>query len=635
MIHISTVGRLSLGLVLLTISILFGADMFGLIPDRSKSIISQRQGSCESLAVYCAVEAKKGDTESIMTALKMIVKRNDDILSAAIRKEDGSFMVAAGDHVRHWKDAPSENSTPTHVRVPIFEGNKLWGDIEVSFLPIRQKGIAGLWANTLVKLICFVILAGSIVYRFFLKKTLQHLDPSSVVPPRVKAALDTLAEGVLIMDQHERIVLANTALAEKVGTTPSLLMGKTASGMSWAVPKSDKTVQEFPWTTALREGLSQLGIRMGLPTQTGDWLAFLVNSAPIMDGKGKCKGVIATFDDVTQLEKKNDQLQTMLKNLEISRDEIRRKNKELHTLAMRDSLTNCLNRRAFFERIDGDFSSAKRYGHDLSCIMVDIDHFKSVNDNHGHAAGDQVLKGVAKILRDLKRKPDYVCRYGGEEFVIVLPHADIKGAMEVAERIRNAIESKDFSGISITSSLGVSSSHFGANSSSEIIAQADKALYSGKEGGRNCVVSWEKLAPGTGTESPESEKSAETVSIDAGDTALSVVAGSVSKNVNGHSDAPVEKDNIYPVVGEDYELSNINEEALELVSQALDGSAKTSRALGLHASFEKDRDVAVQLNQDGGWGDSGELDKKDRFQESSISQAARILKQSRLKIQKD
>jgi len=635
MIRLSILGRLSIGLVLMTISILFGADLLGLIPDRSKTLVSQRQGICESLAVYCAVEAKNSDTTAILAAVKMIVERNDDILSAAIRKEDGSFMVAAGDHVRHWKDAPGENSTSTHVRVPIFEEDTLWGNIEVSFLPIKQKGIAGIWANTFVKLIGFVILAGFIAYRFFLKRVLQHLDPSSVVPPRVKAALDTLAEGVLIMDQHERIVLANTALAEKVGKSPSSLLGHNASEMSWAVPKSEKTVQDFPWAIALREGQSQIGVRMGLPTQTGNWLTFMVNSAPIIDGKGKSKGVIATFDDVTQLEEKNVQLHAAMKDLEKSRDEIRRKNKELNTLAMRDPLTNCLNRRAFFERIEGDILSAKRYGHDLSCIMLDIDHFKSVNDTHGHAAGDLVLKDLAKIFRTLKRGSDYICRYGGEEFVIVLSHTDIKGAMDVAERFRSAVESHDFSGISITSSFGVSSINLGAKDASEIIGQADEALYSGKEGGRNCVVSWEQLGLGTGMASVQAEKSAETVSIDTGEASLTAVAGAISDGVTGHTEDSVEKDNIYRIVGEDSQLSNINEEALELVSQALDGSSKISKSLGLHASFDKDGDVAVQLNQDGGWGDSGEIDKKDRFQKNSISQAANILKQSQLKIQKD
>ena len=625
MIQISTIGRLSLGLVLLTISILFGADMLGLIPDRSKAIINQRQGSCESLAVYCAVEAKKGNTASIMTALKMIVKRNDDILSAAIRKKDGSFMVAAGDHIKHWKDAPEKDSTPTHVRVPIFEGEKLWGNVEVSFSPVRQEGIAGLWANTLVKLVCFVILVGTIVYRLFLKRTLQHLDPSSVVPPRVKSALDALAEGVLIMDQNEQVVLANTAFAKKVGMSPTLLLGGNASEMTWTVTSSEETSPDFPWTIALREGESQIGVRMSLPTLSGSRLRFMVNCAPITDGRGRCKGVLATFDDVTQLETKHLQLQDTLKKLEKSQEEIRRKNVELEIMATHDPLTNCLNRRAFFERFRTEVNSAKRYGHDVSCIMVDIDHFKDINDTYGHAAGDQVLKELVEIIQKLKRDPDIVCRYGGEEFCVALPFTDLFGAVEAAERFRHGVESHDFSGISITASFGVSSMFSGADDITSLLGHADDALYIAKDGGRNCVESWGTPVPVTAEINTKPEFFEETVPLETGEEALAAVKIALNEETKPPSTfKEIMDDN--QMVGEDSHPPERNKEALELVSQALDNSSRMSSIMGLRASLHDDGKTAVQLNQNGGWGDGGEIEGKDRRQSSSISKAADVLK---------
>ena len=149
MIRLSTTVRLSFGLVLLTISILFTADMIGLIPNRSKAVIFERERMCESLAVYYSVAAQKNDIATILDAVQILVQRYDDILSAAVRREDGKVMVASKDHDKHWEGAFEDHSTPTHVRVPIYKGDIAWGNVEVSFLPIRRKGI--LWVNSTSK----------------------------------------------------------------------------------------------------------------------------------------------------------------------------------------------------------------------------------------------------------------------------------------------------------------------------------------------------------------------------------------------------------------------------------------------------------------------------------------------------
>ncbi|MBC8431346.1 MAG: diguanylate cyclase [Desulfobacterales bacterium] len=527
MFRISTAARLSLGLVLLTTSILLTADMIGLIPSRTKAIISEREKLCESLAVYGSIAAQKNETKSILTAVKVLMKRNQDILSAALRKEDGTIMVETEDHGTQWQAAPPKGSIPTHVRVPVYKGENLWGNIEISFRPINRKGIAGIWTNTLVRLVGFVLLVGFIVYKLFLQKTLRHIDPSSVIPPRVKAALDTLTEGIILMDQNERIVLANAAFAEKIEQPASSLLGRKASKLKWTVPKSEEAVKDFPWLESLRREQEVTGVRMGLPTPSGRQLTFMVNGALILDHVGKCRGVLATFNDVTLVEEQNEQLQEMLEELEKSRDEVRRQNQELEVLATRDPLTDCLNRRAFFERFEIDLSAAKRYGHDLSCIMLDIDYFKSVNDTYGHNGGDRVLKGIAEVLQSLARESDFVCRYGGEEFCIVLTHTDIDGGVEAAERYRCGIESYDFEGISVTSSFGVSSIGLGAVESSEIIGEADKALYAAKEGGRNRVASWKQLKSSNGQTSLEAAAAASIVTTKE-ETSCTSPAGNVS-----------------------------------------------------------------------------------------------------------
>ena len=164
---------------------------------------------------------------------------------------------------------------------------------------------------------------------------------------------------------------------------------------------------------------------------------------------------MVTFSDITQLEEKNDQLEGMLGMLKNSRDEIRRQNEELRVLATRDSLTDCLNRRSFFEKFETVFNIALRDGHKLACIMADIDVFKTINDRYGHARGDKVIQKVAECLQLSMRATDTICRYGGEEFCIVLPGMDLETAIKTAERARGNIQLLQVAGTTGTSAISI------------------------------------------------------------------------------------------------------------------------------------------------------------------------------------
>jgi diguanylate cyclase (GGDEF)-like protein len=156
-------------------------------------------------------------------------------------------------------------------------------------------------------------------------------------------------------------------------------------------------------------------------------------------------------------------------------------------LAMKDPLTDIYNRIKFFDALNDQAMRSQRYGHRLSLIIFDIDHFKKVNDTYGHPAGDYVLKTIADIVKRNIRKPDIFARYGGEEFVILLPDTSMEGAKEVAEKLRQEIEAYKFKDVgTVTCSLGVSE----LNKDEDIdllIRKADQALYVAKEGGRNQV----------------------------------------------------------------------------------------------------------------------------------------------------
>jgi diguanylate cyclase (GGDEF)-like protein/PAS domain S-box-containing protein len=488
--------RISLGLALFTMTLLMGIDMVGVLPDPNKAVLDLRKKTCESLAVYASLAVQKGDLGAIQTTLEFLKKRNEDILSAALRKSSGKVVAKVGDHELNWRKHSGGTSTPTNVQVPIIKGDAPWGTFEVSFKAVHANLLLFLWGKPIVKLLVLVVPLAFIGFYLLMKKTLRHLDPSAVVPERVKVALDSLVEGVVLMDRQERIVLANKAFEKNAGDVKKSLMGQKASGLLWTVPRSRNQVKDFPWQQAMREGVTQTAVPLTLQGEEGNKRTFMVNGAPILDGAGKTRGALATFDDVTLIEKQNTELQSMLTNLEKSRDEIRRQNQELQVLATQDPLTRCLNRRAFYERFEVEFNRAQRYGHNFSCVMVDIDHFKSINDKYGHPVGDKVLQKVSSILRSCMRDSDVVCRYGGEEFCIILPQTDTQGGLVNAERIRRAIAAKSFSGIRVTVSLGVSSFDSMPANPSDLLSQSDKALYAAKRKNRNRVVCYSEEIAG-------------------------------------------------------------------------------------------------------------------------------------------
>ena len=162
------------------------------------------------------------------------------------------------------------------------------------------------------------------------------------------------------------------------------------------------------------------------------------------------------------------------------------KTPDLYTRAVQDGLTGLWTKRHFLAQIEEMMETARRYGEPLSIIMVDIDHFKKVNDTHGHQAGDKVLKAVAEILRKRVRG-GMAFRYGGEEMSVLLPKAGTDGAAAVAERLRKAIESAKPGGLRVTASFGVA--ELGGDDTWEgLVERADQALYQAKQGGRNRVM---------------------------------------------------------------------------------------------------------------------------------------------------
>jgi diguanylate cyclase (GGDEF)-like protein len=163
-------------------------------------------------------------------------------------------------------------------------------------------------------------------------------------------------------------------------------------------------------------------------------------------------------------------------------------NEKLRDIAYTDSLTHIYNRLHFAHFLDAEIDKAKRYGGKFSIIFFDLDHFKDVNDNHGHLVGDEVLECITDIVSKANRSADIFARYGGEEFIILTPETNLSGALIHAERLRNDIARHNFKSVGqMTSSFGVTEFNPDSDNVETLLERADKALYLAKEYGRNRV----------------------------------------------------------------------------------------------------------------------------------------------------
>ena len=196
---------------------------------------------------------------------------------------------------------------------------------------------------------------------------------------------------------------------------------------------------------------------------------------PIQGLNGKTDGICIIIYDVTEQA--------------VNHLELEEVNKQLEVISQTDGLTGLYNRKTWEDFFATEFERQRRYQEECTALIFDIDHFKRVNDNFGHPAGDEVIRQTARILQECIRKTDVAGRYGGEEYVVFMPHTPVEAATHVAERIRKAIESTpafyDGREINYTVSLGLSGYVPSLASTTAWIDSADQALYQSKEGGRN------------------------------------------------------------------------------------------------------------------------------------------------------
>ncbi len=216
-------------------------------------------------------------------------------------------------------------------------------------------------------------------------------------------------------------------------------------------------------------------------------------------GAGLVAGVLAALP-VAVLLRLVDELATSRARLEEEVHRRRRMERALRQLADVDALTGLYNRRAFLERARQIAELARRYGFSLAMLLLDVDHFKQINDRAGHAVGDEVLHRLGQVVRRSLRRTDIAARFGGDEFVVLLPYTDLEGAREAAERIRQQVHVLDRP-VRFTVSIGAAAVAGAEALIENLLTRADRALYRAKEEGRDRVA----LAPAAPPPSPAAD----------------------------------------------------------------------------------------------------------------------------------
>jgi diguanylate cyclase (GGDEF)-like protein/PAS domain S-box-containing protein len=272
-----------------------------------------------------------------------------------------------------------------------------------------------------------------------------------------------------LSDGGPKIVYVNPAFEKLMGYTAADVIGQNPK-MLQGPGTDDKT--RYKIRKAMREGVS---IRSQILNydKAGNELWLDINMVPLFDENGSLVYYAAIERDLTEYKK----LQAHLENM-----------------ATIDSLTGLANRQAFMQRAKNEFNRARRYARPLTVVMIDIDHFKAINDQYGHAAGDDVLRQAADICQSSLRGSDFMGRVGGEEFVLLLPDTPPTNAYYVAERMRThlcetSIELENGTRLNITASFGVASMNEDDSDFDALLERADEAMYHAKHDGRNQVKS--------------------------------------------------------------------------------------------------------------------------------------------------
>jgi diguanylate cyclase (GGDEF)-like protein/PAS domain S-box-containing protein len=306
---------------------------------------------------------------------------------------------------------------------------------------------------------------------------LFHYRLLDLVPIARTQLVDIMQDAMIVLDRQNRVIDINPAALALTGWTGRSPVGQPA-GVVFA---------NWPDLVARHADIFETDAHIQLdPTH-----AMQLSITPLHDAAGHTSGRLIMLRDISALKQAERDLQTANTQLRAHLARIENLQTELQEQAIRDALTGLYNRRFLEETFPREIARARRESEPLSVIFVDLDHFKAVNDTYGHAAGDEVLQAICQFLVQSARASDIVCRYGGEEILIICPGMTLASAEDRAEGWRQTIAATptevNGTGIRVTISAGMAACPAHGQSMEALILAADSALYAAKAAGRDCV----------------------------------------------------------------------------------------------------------------------------------------------------
>ncbi|MEO8410344.1 MAG: PAS domain-containing protein, partial [Propionivibrio sp.] len=236
----------------ITISVLYAATWLGLVADGEALTRQYRAASAETLSITVSSLIDEAEPEVLEQTLAILRERNPGMLSIGVRASDGSLLIDVGQHDAQWSRGPHEQSTENELVVPVWQAGEPWGNIELSFTPLRAAGWRAYAQDPGLRLAAFFFIVCTPLFAFYLRRMLLELDPSRAVPARVRTAYDTLTEGMLVLDRQGAIVLANKSTISMLAVQESQLLGRSPSEFDWR-DLADKRLaaNDLPWQVAM------------------------------------------------------------------------------------------------------------------------------------------------------------------------------------------------------------------------------------------------------------------------------------------------------------------------------------------------------------------------------------------------
>jgi PAS domain S-box-containing protein len=308
--RISTRVHLAMGLAGLAVGVSMAASYLKLIPDAEAMVRQHRGALAETIALTASALIDEENPEALHDTLEFLRGRNPGLLSVGVRSDEGSLLIDVNEHAAQWQAAPRAASTASEISVPVWQEGQQWGMVELRFEPLRAEGWRAHLQDPSLRLSVFVLASSFVLFFFYLKRMLRALDPSRAVPQRVRAAYDTLTEGLLVLDRQGVIVLANKSTGQMLGVPEARLVGRSPSEFGWSRAGDGMLAREvLPWEVTLGSNKAQRDVRLNVDSSDGRHYSLRANCSPILDDRGGLQAMVVSFQDVTELELRGNALQ--------------------------------------------------------------------------------------------------------------------------------------------------------------------------------------------------------------------------------------------------------------------------------------------------------------------------------------